>query len=250
MLTERDKALNKQAGFHPNNKSKWTFDSSPQRLKLCIECKDYKLTTEFNANSSKWDKLSNYCKPCQSYRNRYTPERRVHEKAHFLKANQIADKHKEVGCKKCGEKNKTILEFDHRNAKLKKYGIAELLSSSRKSLDKLIEELDKCDVLCRNCHRLRTFEQLGHGAIKRKHRQKLRAFIDNLKSNPCSDCDILYPSQVMDFDHLPQFKKEFTIASVIGKGLAKQTILSEVAKCELVCANCHKIRTISRLHGN
>jgi len=75
-----------------------------------------------------------------------------------------------------------------------------------------------------------------------------RSFIFDLKNGvPCHDCKRRFPHFVMDFDHV-RGEKKFTI----GKGTAKYSIeqlKTEVAKCDLVCANCHRIRTYTRMSG-
>ena len=51
----------------------------------------------------------------------------------------------------------------------------------------------------------------------------------------------------MQFDHLPGFKKEHTIAKMVVNQYAWKRIEYEILKCELVCAVCHAVRThISR----
>lgn len=77
-------------------------------------------------------------------------------------------------------------------------------------------------------------------------RQNRKNFIRKFKDGkPCTDCKRVYPHYVMDFDHLPQFKKEIKIASH-GTLHSEETLLKEFAKCELVCANCHRERTWKR----
>lgn len=71
-----------------------------------------------------------------------------------------------------------------------------------------------------------------------------RNFIQAHKNKPCVDCKQEYPPYVMDFDHLPQFEKTFTISSM--KVASKEKLKQEIAKCEVVCANCHRIRTHNR----
>ena len=69
--------------------------------------------------------------------------------------------------------------------------------------------------------------------------RKIRAAIDEYKlGNPCTDCNQTFPTVCMDFDHV-RGTKRYNI------GLAKtlQDLADEIAKCELVCANCHRIRT-------
>lgn len=62
----------------------------------------------------------------------------------------------------------------------------------------------------------------------------------------CVDCGYREHVAALDFDHLPGTEKKFGIAKgVYDFGWA--TIAAEIAKCEVVCANCHRIRTASRL---
>lgn len=78
-----------------------------------------------------------------------------------------------------------------------------------------------------------------------KRKQENRSFITELKSKPCMDCKQTFPPVVMEFDHKDPSKKIMNISKMIDRGCSKEAILLEVAKCELVCANCHRIRTFS-----
>lgn len=80
-------------------------------------------------------------------------------------------------------------------------------------------------------------------------RSKLRLLIEQAKSVPCVDCDIPYPTYMMDFDHC-RGTKSFTISSQLStKNPTKQRLLDEIAKCDVVCANCHRHRTRMRQTG-
>ena len=79
-----------------------------------------------------------------------------------------------------------------------------------------------------------------------RRKKYLANLINSAKSNPCSDCGNSYPTVCMDFDHV-NGKKEFSIARAIGDRLSLDRILLEIEKCELVCSNCHRIRTSNRL---
>lgn len=82
-----------------------------------------------------------------------------------------------------------------------------------------------------------------HAPQRRKER---RDFIIRFKEGkPCADCKQIFPHYVMDFDHLPQFKKEIKIGQQ-GNYHSEATLLKEFAKCDLVCSNCHRIRTWNR----
>ena len=67
------------------------------------------------------------------------------------------------------------------------------------------------------------------------------------KARPCADCGILYPYYVMDFDHRDGATKSFSLHSV--HRVTKRAIMQEIAKCDVVCANCHRERTHQRRLG-
>jgi hypothetical protein len=74
------------------------------------------------------------------------------------------------------------------------------------------------------------------------NRAKAQEVIRTTKAKPCADCGVEYPYYVMQFDHLSD--KEFTIGSF--KNVSIKKLLAEIAKCEVVCANCHAERTHAR----
>ena len=75
----------------------------------------------------------------------------------------------------------------------------------------------------------------------------LRELVNDLKRGPCTDCGVWFPPYVKDFDHV-RGKKVANLARLRTiRALAK--ILAEVKKCEVVCANCHRLRTHVRLKG-
>jgi hypothetical protein len=72
------------------------------------------------------------------------------------------------------------------------------------------------------------------------------AWLRGLKeSKPCADCGRVFPHQVMQWDHRPGSEKLGDISEDFW-GRSREEILAEIAKCDLVCANCHAIRTFTR----
>ena len=65
------------------------------------------------------------------------------------------------------------------------------------------------------------------------------------EDRPCADCGGRFPAAAMQWDHLPGSEKTADVANLLRR-LCKSRILEEIAKCELVCANCHAIRTVHR----
>ncbi len=69
-----------------------------------------------------------------------------------------------------------------------------------------------------------------------------REIIIAAKSVPCADCGVQYPPCVMDFDHVTG-EKRFNVGNVVWSRTTTAALLAEIAKCEVVCSNCHRIRT-------
>ena len=85
---------------------------------------------------------------------------------------------------------------------------------------------------------------------KNKRKQdKLLAIVRHAKSKPCADCGQTYPYYVMDFDHREGEHKVLEIAKLIHSRSIRR-ILAEIAKCDVVCANCHRKRTFARQADN
>lgn len=78
---------------------------------------------------------------------------------------------------------------------------------------------------------------------------ELVEYVRNLKATtPCADCNKIYPPYVMDFDHLPEYEKIREINKLVHQGASKM-LRDEIKKCEIVCSNCHRIRTYNRMPG-
>lgn len=93
---------------------------------------------------------------------------------------------------------------------------------------------------CKKCVR----ERYKDGVSSRAKRD--RAYFQDVKvARGCTDCGYREHAVALDFDHLPGAIKLYRIACMAG--LRRELIDAEIAKCEVVCANCHRIRTHDRL---
>ena len=72
----------------------------------------------------------------------------------------------EYPCSRCGETDIEVLEFDHLDPSEKEYNVSQLATLGY-SLEKLQTEMDKCQVLCSNCHRKKTIQDRG-GTVRSK----------------------------------------------------------------------------------
>ncbi len=80
-------------------------------------------------------------------------------------------------------------------------------------------------------------------SIKRFN-QKRRYILNQLKNKPCFDCQGWFEPCQMDWDHLDPNTKLFSVNKSMTRPL-KET-LEEIKKCQLVCSNCHRLRTWKR----
>lgn len=81
---------------------------------------------------------------------------------------------------------------------------------------------------------------------KKRTRQLKIEYVRKLKEAPCKDCGIKYPHYVMDFDHVLSGSKKGSVNRLVGERVGWLTLKQEIEKCEIVCANCHRIRTYHR----
>lgn len=95
-------------------------------------------------------------------------------------------------------------------------------------------------------HYERNRDQYKEQAKQKK--RELRDLVRSIKeSSPCADCNVSYPYWVMHFDHVDD-NKVGNVSRMINNG-GKAKVLEEIAKCDLVCSNCHATRTYARIHN-
>lgn len=86
---------------------------------------------------------------------------------------------------------------------------------------------------------------MGYNISKMTVSNYLEEFHKFKEDKGCADCKNRYPHYMLEFDHRPEFKKIDNVYRVFKKyGIDKAW--EEVAKCDVVCANCHKHRTYHR----
>ena len=105
---------------------------------------------------------------------------------------------------------------------------------------------------CKACIKIRDAEQYVKSKPKfakwsKDRRLRVRKLVfEYLLTHPCVECserDII----VLEFDHRTQTTKRFDVMSATH-GHSWKTILAEIKKCDVVCANCHKRRTAKMLN--
>ncbi len=104
---------------------------------------------------------------------------------------------------------------------------------------------------CQNCTNQYQKERIKKPNNKWKNNRRIetREFIRKIKDVPCMDCQIKYHWFAMDFDHV-RGKKVAAVSVGISKGWSQERLSEEIAKCDIICSNCHRIRTYNRKHND
>jgi len=91
--------------------------------------------------------------------------------------------------------------------------------------------------------RVRTAYNSNRAHLAREDRSNL---VRSFKNVPCADCGVKYPWYVMDFDHVRGRKFKSIGQMSMACRYAIGTLIEEILKCEVVCANCHREREFVR----
>lgn len=141
-------------------------------MKTCIDCKIEKPLDEFNRHK---DGHQSRCRSCDNAKNRewYAKNKQkallrvARNNERYLQRGQdfVCDYLKNHPCVDCGESDIVVLEFDHVNGN-KVNSIANLVKISG-SIERLSDEIEKCEVVCANCHRRRTAKRGNFYKVRR-----------------------------------------------------------------------------------
>ena len=89
--------------------------------------------------------------------------------------------------------------------------------------------------------------KISKNKLRSLSRKSKRDFVGKLKVEiGCTDCGYNHHPEALQFDHLPEYKKAFDVSRLISWDKDISIIIDEIAKTEVVCANCHAVRTSRR----
>lgn len=130
--------------------------------KICSKCKSVKPITEFNFRNTKAGKRHSYCRECgkQLTRSHYKRNKQQYLNKNlrsFRERREYAREIKSIPCADCGVQYPYyVMDFDHREGETKTHNLSDV---AEMSINALKREIDKCDVVCSNCHRERTHQR-------------------------------------------------------------------------------------------
>lgn len=136
-------------------------------MKTCTICKFPKKEDDFNKNKSRKDGLNNICRRCSNRRSRkYYSNNIIKHREEVNKRKKSNRENNQIKllellkgkeCTDCGTEDYKVFEFDHIEDN-KFANISNLLSTGYR-WEIIKKEIDKCEIVCANCHRLRTFKR-------------------------------------------------------------------------------------------
>jgi hypothetical protein len=225
----------------------------PDGTKLCCTCDDVFPLAEFYNTRGTPDGLASKCKSC-SHLDSVEESRERAEFRWSLKEGKC--------CETCGCDNPRMLEFAHLDR------AAKYRSSTGKPVGPgvlrpalLAIEVEKTKILCAYCHRLETEQEnkakrsMSYIAIWYRDRNyKIRSettYKEKLERGHCVDCERKVTTanlSAFDFDHLPEYEKVACLSQMshYNSGFTYEEMWTEMAKCELRCVNCHRVKTHER----
>lgn len=98
----------------------------------------------------------------------------------------------------------------------------------------------------RELHKVRLAEERKikyHGYVKDRYLRRRYWLYKYKEARGCDDCGYNLHGVALDFDHLDRRHKKFNISSRLSLSTVK-TLFAEIRKCQLLCANCHRIKTL------
>lgn len=135
-------------------------------MKQCVRCGKNKTLDQFLQRNRSKGKRHSYCKECnkqalkkhyQNNKEYYKRRNLKRKKANRVKVLTYLETHP---CVMCGESDPIVLDFDHIKPETKEWTMARLIAEGH-AWERLEKEIDKCQVLCANCHRRKTAKEQG-----------------------------------------------------------------------------------------
>jgi Zn-finger protein len=134
---------------------------SGSEAKRCSTCKEWKPLEEFNRRSTARDGRQWSCRDCNKayhyeHFDRHIAQIRARNKREIrMKQRRLLAYFLEHPCVDCGETDTAVLEFDHLSDKTA--DISRMIRGH--SWERILVEISKCEVVCANCHRRRTYQR-------------------------------------------------------------------------------------------
>lgn len=172
-------------------------------------------------------------------------KKEVHKYSIYIRQKRTRNERKEyfieqlgAKCSICGyDKSKYSLSFHHRENK--KYTISSMLHNNK--IETCQNEIDKCILVCINCHReIHNYQKEVCPQYKKQRAKYLlkREELLNILGGKCQKCGYNKHSFCLDFHHLRDKKFSLSMREMALK-IPIEELKQEINKCIILCGNCH-----------
>lgn len=189
-------------------------------MKICSKCLVEKSESEYSKNGSR---LRSYCKECAR-------KPGVKPRVKVINGEKLCS-----GCNLVKPISEYFIRKDRPSGVVSRCKTCE----SERSEDR-VDDIKQYS---------RTYYEKNKDKICAKSKsvgdERMKYIYEYKINKPCVDCKQVFPPVCMDFDHIPEKgNKTFNLSQ--GRWKTIEVIKEELDKCELVCANCHRLRTLNR----
>jgi len=213
-------------------------------MKTCSLCEVSKDVDLFVKQKRSSDGLFPWCKDCQlTYTNNWRISRL--KWLQNLKSN--------TPCIDCGQIYEPYcMDYDHISERGQKNKSITKMILDNTPQKIILEEIKKCELVCVICHKIRTNnrfnEILGLNRKYPSHVQRNINIINEFKNKPCVICCQLYDLFNMELDHVDSSTKLYNVCQLKSRKL--KILNTELAKCQVLCALCHRRKSIIEQQDN
>ena len=217
--------------------------------KTCSKCQTEFDTNQFDTSLRNSDGYDYWCRLCrrnytkQHYKDNIDKSRKRNNARRAARVEWLANIKRDKPCEDCGAIYEPYcMDFDHLGNKIKCVSRMVLENIPKKIV---LEEIQKCDLVCVLCHNNRTRIRLDKKYENEEYTKRIGKsieIINKAKSIPCKICGKSYKPHNMQFDHIDPKTKYRNISQL--KNCAVKTLLAEIEKCQVLCALCHRRKSI------
>ena len=214
-------------------------------FRCCKQCFKVKRNEDFFSVVHRRQKLTSMCKLCREKKsnNQFKNTTKRGKCKIFWKEWKSNQK-----CTDCGLSDPRVMEADHVRGE-KRHNVSHYSYwASNGGIPEMKKELELCEPRCRFCHQIITQKRRGCNVHKAQaYRQNVVNEIKK-KIGECKECKrkVEHGNYAgFDFDHRDEQEKTIGISQLVHKSqkVFDALLMPEIAKCDLLCTNCHKIKT-------
>ena len=212
----------------------------------CVKCEQVKPGSDFNKTVRFASGIDSHCSTCRA----------LHRRASRDNVKAERNKIKSGGCTQCGFDNVLAMQFAHYKRGTKhRSPNGNAITPSILTTKLLKKELEFMRVLCANCHRLETFNEQKSNYSQKQNAISMRKTMiayrqiiinEKIKRGHCLHCEKKVREDiccVFDFDHRNPNEKITNVSAMQSYSYTFKQIEDEMKKCDLLCANCHQIKS-------